>query len=72
MYEHVIRFSEEERRLYIYRVFANGREELLTYVSLDGISLDSGDRSIQKLAQWFGENILLDSPIARKLLNICI
>lgn len=70
MYEHVIRISEKERRLYIYRVYEGGREELFTHVDLDGITLDSGDGSFQQLAQKLGENILADSPAARKLLKI--
>lgn len=70
MFDHIVKISEEESKLYIYRMYEGGRQELFTSVELPKISFDSDTEEFRKFAQQLGENILIDSPIARKALSI--
>ena len=69
-YNHEIKIDEISRQLTIYRVFENGRKELYTSVLLPDITPVSDRESFEKFTQILGENILIDSPIARKLFSL--
>lgn len=70
MFDHLVEVSEEESTLYIYRVYSDGRKELFTSTRLPDISSDLNEKKFQEFAQLLGENILLDSGIARKLFGL--
>ncbi|MBB6522823.1 DUF871 domain-containing protein [Pseudoteredinibacter isoporae] len=70
MFDHIIRVSEEDLKLYIYRAYNCGRQELFTSVDLPKLNIESDKAIFQDFSQQLGENILLDSPIARKILGI--
>ncbi|QBG89687.1 hypothetical protein ACQR53_01005 [Xanthomonas oryzae] len=67
-YSHLVCVDEESRKLIVYRVTAEGKKTLLTEVSLpskQGWSID-----LENMAKELGENLLMDSPVARRLLEI--
>jgi hypothetical protein len=66
---HLIEINEAERLLTIYRI-TNDNRQLFTSVKLPDKSWKSDPEEIRKFCQTLGENILLDSPQARKLLGI--
>ena len=68
-YSHLVEINEKERRLNIYRVTGPNRH-LYTSVELpNGKWADSPD-VMGKFCRQLGENLILDSPQARKLLGI--
>lgn len=69
-YDHLVKIEEGSRTLSIYRVFGKGTSEFLTSVELPEISAQKSDEEFEAFAKQLGENILLDSPVARKLLDI--
>lgn len=69
-YSHVIEIRESTRRLTIYRVFDYGTKELFTDVELPQASAAEDQSGFARFTQILGENLLLDSPVARKLLKL--
>ena len=69
-YNHVIEVDEENRRLTIYRVFSSGDKQLYTYVDMPNKTFLDDEDGFKEFARMLGENILIDSPIARKLLSL--
>lgn len=69
-YEHLVTISEEELKLYIHRVYSDGRKELFTSVDLPQIDIGNDQESFHEFAMRLGENILVDSPVARKSFRI--
>lgn len=69
IYSHLIEVNEEERRLTIYRVSGSNRE-LFTSVKLPEEIWEKNPEAIKEFCLKLGENIVLDSPSARKLLGI--
>jgi len=67
-YDHLVHFDEEARELRIYRVAADGKRTLYTSVVLPQSS--GWTASLEAFAKQLGENLLLDSPTARKLLEL--
>jgi hypothetical protein len=69
-FAHLIEIDTNARLLKIHRVFMDGRRHFLTEMPLpahDGDQL--GDRFAQ-FARVLGENILMDSPAARRTLGL--
>jgi hypothetical protein len=66
-YDHLIHVDEEHRELQIFRVSSSGVKTLYTSLSL-GSGQDQ--EAVRQLAAILGENLLLDSPVARKLLEL--
>ncbi|WP_372393152.1 hypothetical protein ACCQ05_05410 [Xanthomonas sp. NCPPB 3582] len=67
-HSHLVYVDEELRKLIIYRVTAEGKKTLLTDVALpskQGWSID-----LEQIAKQLGENLLMDSPAVRRLLEI--
>ena len=68
-FHHVVEIDENTRKLSIYRVFEGGERQF--YTGIDLPDPKSGQKgAIDELARLLGENLLLDSPTARKLLNL--
>lgn len=68
-HSHLIEVDEGERSLTIYRV-RDGERELYTSVKLPASTCDIGRRAISSFCRTLGENILFDSPAARRLLSL--
>ena len=68
-YSHLIEIDEKERLLTIYRIYGGDRH-LYTSVKLPERKWAENSEAIKKFCQTLGENIILDSPQARKLLGI--
>jgi hypothetical protein len=68
-YSHLIEISEEDRTLTIYRLIGSDRQ-LYTSVKIPEKTWAENSEAVQEFCRKLGENILLDSPQARKLLNI--
>jgi hypothetical protein len=68
-FSHLIEINEKERLLTIYRV--NGSErQLYTSVKLPEKTWEKNQAEIKEFCRTLGENIILDSPQARKLFEI--
>jgi hypothetical protein len=72
-FDHVIHVDGSTRELVIYRLFADGRRTLYTSVKLPSLQADAStpvqDR-LREFATQLGENLLMDSPDARRLLGL--
>lgn len=68
-YSHLIEINEKDRLLTIYRV-SGSKRDLYTSVKLPDISLDKNPEELNEFCQRLGENIILDSPLARKFFGI--
>lgn len=69
-YSHLIEIDEDANRIYIYRVSFSGSKDLLTYTDLPNKKYDEDPEGFKEFARLLGENILLDSPIARKIFDL--
>ena len=69
-YNHLIEINEEKRQLVIYRVYKNGRQELFTSVELPMQTVSEKDEQFRRFCYLLGENLLIDSPVARRLLAL--
>jgi hypothetical protein len=56
--------------LKIFRIFENGEKSLYTQIDLPPKKADEDKLAYEKFAHALGENILLDSPSARRLLGL--
>lgn len=70
MYSHLVEINEQDRRLTIHRVYADGRKELFTEMVLPSATCDEDTAKFEEFCRMLGENLLIDSPIARKLLSL--
>lgn len=70
-FSHIVEIDEDRKTLTIYRLHEDGKKVLLTSTELpDRTLLKENKKAIREFAEMLGENILLDSPIARKLLDL--
>jgi hypothetical protein len=67
-YDHLVCIDEDAKEVVIYRVDANGKKTLYTKAPLPGARGDISE--IESFARMLGENLLLDSPSARRLLDL--
>jgi hypothetical protein len=67
-YDHLLKIDENSRQIHIFRVFPDGASVLYTTLALPAAG-DGGwtDEAIQ-FALRLGEDLLVDSQVARKLL----
>lgn len=70
MYHHLLEIRELDRRLTINRVYEDGRKELFTEVELPSTTCDEDPSRFEEFCRVLGENLLMDSPVARKLLGL--
>lgn len=68
-FSHLIEIDETARLLRIHRVFPDGRKHLYTETALPPRTADSRVSQHADFARLLGENILLDSPAARRALG---
>jgi hypothetical protein len=64
-HDHLVQIDEQRRELRIYRLDANSVKSLFT-----SAPLPSGEGSLTDFAMQLGENLLMDSPAARRLLKL--
>lgn len=69
-FSHLIEIDEASRQLNIFRLFEDGKKHLYTQVELPAKKADEDKPAYEKFAQDLGENILLDSPLARRLIGL--
>ncbi len=63
-FKHLIEI--DKGKLIIYRIFDNGTKELFTETALPDINAGDDGDAFAKFSQQLGENVLMDSPLARK------
>jgi hypothetical protein len=69
-FSHVVEIDEKARKLNIHRLFESGEKQLFTSVDLP-VTPSTGDSdAVGEFARRLGENLLFDSPTARKLLGL--
>jgi hypothetical protein len=68
-YDHLVQIDEDTRELKIWRVDADGTRTFYTSTELPHSSGWKDDR-LEVFAKQLGENLLMDSPVARKLLKL--
>lgn len=64
-YSHIVEYAGNDNIISLYRMNEDGEKELFTKVQFPEQSQD-----IQEFMKMLGETLLLDSPIARKILNL--
>jgi len=69
-YCHVIEVNEETRVLQIYRLYPDNSRVLYTETELPKMTFDEDEVGFREFAKTLGENLLTDSPIARKIIGI--
>lgn len=69
-FNHLVVINEQDRLLSIYRVFENGERDLYTSVALPEVDAQKDWETFSNFARTMGENLFMDSPQARKLLNL--
>ena len=69
-YAHLVKVDEESRKLTIYRVSESGERSLFTCVDLPELDPGNEEETLTNFTKTLGENLLLDSPAARKLLGL--
>ena len=69
LYSHLVEIDEGERVLTIYRV-SGAERQLYTSIKLPEKEWSENPDAMREFCQTLGENILFDSPQARKLLKI--
>lgn len=67
-FDHLVSFDEAAHELVIFRVDGAGKRTLFTRVPLPATS--GWTSETESLARQLGENLLIDSPIARRLLGL--
>ena len=68
-YSHLIEIDEQERLLTIYRI-SGAERQLYTSVKLPDGECATNSVAFEEFCRTLGENILFDSPQARKLLDL--
>ncbi len=69
-YNHFVEVDEKGHRLMIYRIYGDGRKELFTEIELPSAIIEESEDKFREFACLLGENLLMDSPVARKLLGL--
>ena len=69
LFAHLVEIDETTRRVRIHRVFPDGQKQLYTEADLPRRSDNPNDPEHANFARMLGENILMDSPAARRLLG---
>lgn len=69
-YSHLVEIDEESRKVVIYRIGDSGDRTLYTSIDLPRGAVSQDEDGFSRFASLLGENLLLDSPLARKLLGL--
>ncbi|MGB9102286.1 MAG: hypothetical protein WCC51_16800 [Stenotrophomonas indicatrix] len=67
-YDHLVCVDEDAQELVVFRVGADGKRTLFTRVALPQV--EGWSAELQDLAKALGENLLIDSPVIRRILNV--
>lgn len=67
-FDHFIHYDEARREIVIYRVEPDGRRHLYTQAPFP--KTKGWDEVVDQFAQELGENLLMDSAVARKLMEL--
>lgn len=67
---HTIEYKKNDRVLIVNRLYPDGRLELYTSVGFPEKSFDEDKSGFRAFAQTLGENLLIDSFVARALLGL--
>jgi hypothetical protein len=70
IFSHLIEIDESSRRLKIFRIFPDGNKQLYTEVDFPLKTPDEDKLSYEVFCRTLGENILIDSPVARRIVGI--
>lgn len=68
IFDHLVQFDEATREIVIYRVEPNGQRSLYTKTELPNTK--GWSKAVDHFAKQLGENLLMDSEVARKLLQL--
>jgi hypothetical protein len=66
-FAHFVEVDEESRQIKIYRIFPDGKKQLYTQIEIPS---QRPDATLDAFSRMLGENLLLDSPIARRILGL--
>ena len=69
-FSHLVEIDEESRRLMIYRIFVDGRKQFYTQIDIPSKGMGAGHSTFETFSRALGESLLLDSPVARKILQL--
>jgi hypothetical protein len=69
-YDHLLKIDKNNRQIHIFRVFQDGSSVLFTSLDLPAAQLGGWSDETVKLALRLGEDLLIDSPVARTFLNL--
>lgn len=67
-YDHVLHFDTKTREIQIHRLDSSGERSFFTSVKLP--ESRGWTPELESLARQLGENLLMDSPAARKMLGL--
>lgn len=65
-YDHLVCVDEDAKELVVFRVGVDGKRTLFTKVALPQV--EGWSAELQDLAKALGENLLIDSPVIRRIL----
>jgi hypothetical protein len=68
-FSHLVEIDEDAKKLKIFRVFNDGTNQFYTEVDFPNRKTSDGPRDYEGFMRMLGENILLDSPAARRLMG---
>jgi hypothetical protein len=70
-YSHLVEIDEATRKVHIFRISSLNRDkQLFTSADFPAKPFDEDKLAFQRFAVQLGENLLLDSPAARRLMQI--
>ena len=69
-FSHILEVDEKEKKLCLYRLFDDGSKQLYTNVDLPAAPAVDNREQFEAFAIRLTENLLIDSPQARKLLKL--
>jgi hypothetical protein len=70
IFSHLVEVDESNRKIMISRVFSDGRKQLYTEMDFPIKSLNEREEEYEIFFRNLGESILIDSPIARKIIDM--
>ncbi len=69
-YSHLVSIDEYENKMYIYRVYENGKKDLYTCIDFPEKSFNESKEGFYDFSRFVGEILLADSPEARNILGL--
>jgi hypothetical protein len=69
-FSHIVEINELNRTVRIERLYSGGRREIVTEIAIPDVSTAGTKDVVAEFALMLAENLLLDSPKARRLLYL--